>query len=189
MKKIIIALLVLGTICANTFAQEYDVVEVGEESKIAFTNEAYLTVGTPSFVGLFAGMFGAIAQGLADAANGENGEENKKNESVVALSAGYNHYFLNNTLGVGGMITYEKFSIINLLTIQAKLTAQYGWEHFKFYHALSGGVLFVPGSGKPSFAFDITALGLKLDFDRWNVFIEASGPTSAIIKAGGSFKF
>ena len=53
MKKILIALIILGTICANTFAQEYDVVEVGEESKIAFTNEAYLTVGTPSFVGLF----------------------------------------------------------------------------------------------------------------------------------------
>ena len=188
MKKIILALMLLGAVCANTFAQEYDIVEAGEESQVYFDNEVYLTVGTPSLVGLFAGMFGAIAQGIADSMNGENGE-NKDNDPVISISGGYNRYFFNQNLGLGGFVSYEKFSIINLITIQAKVTGQYGWEHFKIYHALSGGILIVPGSGEPAFAFDMTLLGLKLDFDRWNVFIEASGPTTGLIKAGASYKF
>ena len=73
MKKILIALMLLGAICANSFAQEYDIVETGDEVR-TFDNEVYLTVGTPSLVGLFAGMFGAIAQGIADSVNGQEGQ-------------------------------------------------------------------------------------------------------------------
>ena len=188
MKKILIALMLLGTICVNSFAQEYDIVETGDEVR-TFDNEVYLTVGTPSLVGLFAGMFGAIAQGIADSVNGQEGQSKKDNDPVIAVSGGYNRYFLNQNLGVGAFVSYEKFSIIDMLTVQAKITGQYGWEHFKIYHALSGGVLIVPGGGKPSFAFDVTLLGLKLDFDHWDVFVEASGPTTGMIKAGAAFKF
>ena len=49
MKKILIALMILGTISANIFAQEYDIVETGEEVKL-YNNEVYLTVGTPSLM-------------------------------------------------------------------------------------------------------------------------------------------
>ena len=188
MKKILIALMILGTISANIFAQEYDIVETGEEVKL-YNNEVYLTVGTPSLVGLFAGMFGAIAQGIADSVNGTDGEAQKKNDPVIAINGGYNHYFFDQSLGVGGFVSYEKFSLIDMMTVQAKITGQYGWEHFKIYHAISGGILFVPGNDKPSFAFDVTLLGLKADFDRWNAFVEMSGPTTAILKAGASFKF
>ena len=53
MKKIIIALILVGTICANIFAQEYDIVEAGEETQVSKNNEVYLSVGMPSFLGLF----------------------------------------------------------------------------------------------------------------------------------------
>ena len=37
--------------------------------------------------------------------------------------------------------------------------------------------------------FDLTWLGLKLDFDNWNIFIDSSIGCTAFIKAGASFKF
>lgn len=198
MKKILITLMLLGTICANTFAQEYDVVEVGEEVNFNH-NEVYLTAGMPSFLGLFSGMFVAIFEGIGQAANnssnsggsgnsGQSAETKKSGDVAFSLTGGYN-YFFNENFGIGAFASYEKFSSLQLITLQAKVTAQYGWEHFKIYHALSGGVLMAPGADKPGFAFDLTYLGLKLDFDNWNVFVDASIPTTAIIKAGASFKF
>lgn len=186
MKKIIIALLVLGTICANTFAQEYDVVEAGEEINFNH-NEVYLAAGMPSFLGLFSGIFVAIGEGIAQAANQE-GQQNQNKESAFSLAGGYN-YFFNQYFGVGGFATYEKFSSLNLISLQAKLTAQYGWEHFKIYHAASAGLMFAPGVDKPNFIFDLTYIGLKLDFEKWNVFVDASFPSTGIIKVGASFKF
>ncbi len=189
MKKIIIALMLLGAICANTFAQEYDIVEVGEEVNFNH-NEVYLTAGMPSFLGLFSGMFVAIFEGIGQAASnsGQSAETKKSGDVAFSLTGGYN-YFFNENFGVGAFASYEKFSSLQLITLQAKVTGQYGWEHFKIYHALSGGVLMAPGGDKPSFAFDLTYLGLKLDFDNWNIFVDASIPTTAIIKAGASFKF
>ncbi len=198
MKKILIALMLLGAICANTFAQEYDVIEVGEEVNFNH-NEVYLTAGMPSFLGLFSGMFVAIFEGIGQAANnssnsggsgnsGQSAETKKSGDVAFSLTGGYNYYF-NENFAVGAFASYEKFSSLQLITLQAKVTGQYGWEHFKIYHALSGGVLMAPGANKPSFAFDLTYLGLKLDFDNWNIFVDASIPTTAIIKAGASFKF
>ncbi len=189
MKKIIIALLLMGTIFANIFAQEYDVVETGE--MVDFNNnEVYLSVGMPSFLGLFSGMFVAIFEGLAEAGNNSNGNsgESKKNDAVFSIAGGYNYYFTEN-IGLGAMATYEKFSTLSLMSLQAKVTAQYGWEHFKIYHSASGGIMYIPGSEKPNFIFDLTYLGLKLDFEDWNIFIDASIPSTGIIKAGASFKF
>ena len=68
MKKIIIALMLLGAICANTFAQEYDVVDAGEEINFKH-NEVYLAAGMPSFVSLYAGMFIAIFKGIGESAS------------------------------------------------------------------------------------------------------------------------
>ena len=75
MKKLIIALLLLGSIFANTFAQEYDVVEVGEEVDFNHS-EVYATAGIPSFLGLFLGMFNALGEGLAKSLsqNNDSGE-------------------------------------------------------------------------------------------------------------------
>ena len=188
MKKIIIALMLLGSIFANIFAQEYDVVEVGEEVDFN-SSELYVTAGLPSFLGLFSGLFVALGEGLAEAlsSDGESGSQ-KKNESAFSLAAGYNYYFTEN-FGVGGMATYEKFSSLSLMSLQAKVTGQYGWEHFKFYHSASAGIMFIPGADKPNFIFDVTYLGLKLDFENWNVFVDASFPSTGIIKAGASYKF
>ena len=191
MKKIILALLIMGTICVNTFAQAYDVVEAGEEVDFNHS-EVYLSAGMPSFLGIFSGIFVAIGQGLAEAANNKNngGEstEPKKSDPAFTVTAGYNYYF-NEHFAIGAFASYEKFSVLNLITTQAKITGQYGWEHFKIYHSASAGILMVPGAGKPSFAFDVTYLGLKVDFKDWNVFVDASIPMTGIIKAGASFKF
>ena len=190
MKKIIIALMLLGAICVNTFAQEYDIVEAGEE--VDFNNsEVYLSVGMPSFLGLFTGMFVALGEGIAQSLNQNNqeGSETKKSNDVAfSINAGYNYFFTPN-FGVGAFANYEKFDSVSLLAMQAKLTAQYGWEHFKIYQAVAGGIMFIPGAAKPNFIFDVTYLGLKLDFENWNVFVDASIPSTAIIKAGASFKF
>lgn len=186
MKKFVITLMLLSTVFAATFAQGYDVVETGDE--VEFNNdEVYLTAGLPSFLGLFSGMFVAIFEGLADA---NNGESNKKNDAAFSITGGYNHYF-NENFALGGFASYEKFSSLNLVTVQAKVTAQYGWEHFKLYHALSGGVLVVPGSGSKNVSgvFDITYLGAKADFKDFSIFVEGSFPSTAIIKVGASYKF
>ena len=190
MKKIIIALMLLGAICVNSFAQEYDIVEAGEEVDFNHS-EVYLAAGMPSFLGLFAGMFVALGEGLAQSLNQNNeqgGEANKSNDAAFSINGGYNYFFTPN-FGVGAFANYEKFGSLSLIALQAKLTAQYGWEHFKFYQAVSGGVMFIPGGDKPSFVFDVTYLGLKLDFENWNIFVDASIPTTGIIKAGASFKF
>ena len=194
MKKIIIALMLLGAICANTFAQEYDIVEVGEEVNFNH-NEVYLTAGMPSFLGLFSGMFVAIFEGIGQAASnsgnsnnsGNSAETKKSNDVAFSLTGGYN-YFFNENFGIGAFASYEKFSSLQLITLQAKVTGQYGWEHFKIYHAVSGGVLIVPEGGVNPI-FDVTVLGLKADFERFNIFVEGSFPSTAILKAGASFKF
>ena len=189
MKKILIALLLLGAICANSFAQEYDVVNAGEEVDFKHS-EAYLAAGFPSFVGIWSGLFVAIFEGLADAASGNSSgsSESTKSEPAFTLAGGYNYYFTEN-FGLGGFISYEKFSSLSILSIQAKVTAQYGWEHIKFYHSASGGICFIPGGDKPSGAFDITVLGIKFDFDNFNIFIDANFPMTGLLKAGASFKF
>ena len=188
MKKIIIALILVGTICANIFAQEYDIVEAGEETQVSKNNEVYLSVGMPSFLGLFSGMFVAMFEGIGEAMGGNSNGSEKSNDAAFSINGGYNYYFTEN-FGVGAFANYEQFGSMSLIAVQAKLTAQYGWEHFKFYQAVSGGIMFIPGGDKPNFIFDLTYLGLKFDFDKWNIFVDASIPSTAIIKAGASFKF
>ena len=181
MKKILIALMLLGAICANTFAQEYDVVEVGEEITVN-PNEVYLSVGTPSTLQIFGNLFAAIfTLGQADI----------DSFMPVTFTAGYNHYFCDNHLGVGGYVSYEQLFGSNMFTTQAKITGQYGWEHFKIYHSFSAGAMGILGNSSPQVIpmFDLTWLGLKLDFDNWNIFIDSSIGCTAFIKAGASFKF
>lgn len=182
MKKIIVSFMLISFAFAGLFAQELDALE--SEKKVEHTNEVYLSSGTGSLIGLFSGTFIAIADSIATS---KNGEKSEKEAYSFSLSAGYNHFFWNH-LGVGGFVSYESFQPLNLITIQAKVTGQYGWEHFKFYHAVSGGVLIVPDGGV-SPVFDVTLLGLKADFDRFNIFVEGSLPSTGILKAGASFKF
>ncbi len=182
MKKIIMTFMLISFAFAGLFAQEADAFE--SEKKVKNNNEVYLTVGTVSFVGLFSGTFLAIADALA---NYDNDEKVEKETYAISCTAGYNHFFWDH-LGVGGFVSYESFQPLNLITVQAKVTGQYGWEHFKIYHAVSGGVLFVPDGGV-SPVFDVTVLGLKADFERFNIFVEGNFPSTAILKAGASFKF
>lgn len=182
MKKIIITFMLISFAFAGLSAQNADVFEVNE--KVENNNEVYLTTGTASLIGLFSGTFVAIADSLAN-----YNKEEKTDEDVfpISFSAGYNHFFWDH-LGVGGFVSYESFKPLNLFTVQAKITGQYGWEHFKLYHAVSGGILMVPDGGL-SPVFDVTLLGLKADFDNFNIFVEGCLPSTGIIKAGASFKF
>ena len=180
MKKIIIALLLLGSIFANSFAQEYDVVEVGEEVS-GHTNEVYLSAGSLSGLSfiLLVGSLGLIAA-------------NKEESVPLCFTAGYNHYFRDEHLGVGGFISYEPTFGMNMLSLQAKITGQYGWERFKIYHSLSAGamVLGIGDSGPQVIPmFNLTWLGLKFDFDKWNIFIDSSIGSTALLQLGASFKF
>ena len=179
MKKIIIALMLLGAICANTFAQEYDIVEAGEEIDLGLNDEVYLSVGSISGINILGTMFAAIFSfGQFDPS---------ENSMPVTFTGGYNHYFCDNHLGVGGMISYENVFGNNFFTGQAKITGQYGWEHFKLYHSLSLGLAMM--DSEPFFAFDITFLGLKLDFENFNIFFETAGPMTGLVKIGASYKF
>lgn len=182
MKKIIMTFMLISFAFAGLFAQEVEAFET--EKKVENNNEVYLTAGTVSFVGLFSGTFVAIADALANYQNEENAD---KDTVAISFSAGYNHFFWDH-LGFGGFVSYESFQPLNLITVQAKVTGQYGWEHFKIYHAVSGGVLIVPEGGVNPI-FDVTVLGLKADFERFNIFVEGSFPSTAILKAGASFKF
>ena len=193
MKKLIITLLVLGSLCVNVFAQDVDdVVDTNVSTEIDFRhNEVYLSGGTTSLIGAFSGFFVVLGQGFADAVaknKEENPAESYANAPAFGLTAGYN-YFFNKHFAVGGMTTYEKFLSMNLFSLQAKLTAQYGWTHFKIYHSASAGFIFIPEADNPFFIFDLTYIGLKFDFDRFNIFIEGSVPSTSLLKLGASFKF
>lgn len=191
MKKIVLCFMIFAFAISGIFAQTYDDEDLVESLEIC-ENEVYLTAGTSSFVGVLGGMVLAIAQALV---NGENQSETEggdeldagKTSSPFTITAGYNHYFWNH-LGVGGFISYESISNLNLLGLQAKVTGQYGWEHFKFYHAFSGGILVIPDGGVIPI-LDVTLLGLKADFDNFNIFLEACMPSTALIKVGASYKF
>ena len=184
MKKIIIALMLLGTICANTFAQEYDVVEAGEEFN-ANVNEVYVSAGSVSAINVFSTMFLAIFSfGQIDM--------DEIGGLPVTFTAGYNHYFKDNHLGVGGMLSYENVFGNNFLTLQGKITGQYGWEHFKIYHSASLGMALFAGSTmgvQPLIGFDFTLVGLKVDFKDFNIFAEVAAPMTGLIKLGASYKF
>lgn len=188
MKKIIIALLVLGSLCVNCFAQEVEPVDNSVSDDIRH-HEVYVAAGTSSFIGLFSGIFVALGEGIAQAAN-QNKDNNtsSKDDFAMGFTTGYN-YFINPYFGVGGMFTYEKFSSLHLLSLQAKVTGQYGWTHFKFYQSASAGIMFIPGADTPNFIFDIVYLGLKADFDRFNIFVEGAFPATSIVKIGASMKF
>ena len=188
MKKIITALLVLGCLCLNCFGQEIETADISFQNDFRH-HEVYASAGPSSFIGLFSGVFVAIAQGIADGAGGNPNDNNENNNNfAMGFTTGYNYYF-NKYLALGGMLTYEKFSTVNLLSFQAKVTGQYGWTHFKFYQSASAGIMYVVGADKPNFIFDITYLGLKADFDRFSIFLEGSFPSTAIAKAGATFKF
>ena len=200
MKKLLISILLMTTIFAGVFAQGYDIVEAGDEYDF-YNNEVYLTAGSPSCIGLIIGAFSAIGEGLgqaltqsannSDNSNNSNNStetvEDKADEIPFTFTAGYNYYF-NQHLALGAYASYEKFASFSFITIQSKFTVQYGWEHFKFYHSVSGGVLIVPGGGVTGIG-DLTYLGMKADFKDFSIFAEGSFPTTAVFKIGASYKF
>ena len=182
MKKIIIALMLLGSIFANIFAQEYDVVEVGEEVNTQ-VNEVYLSVGTISVLQLGLDLFATMfSLGTADTSEGS---------LPVSFAAGYNRYLNDNHLGLGGFITYERMMGTNVITVQGKITGQYGWEHFKLYHAfgLGAGVFFGNTDTQIIPALDLTVVGIKFDFDNFNIYSDFALGTSPLVKLGASYKF
>lgn len=186
MKKKIITILILGIFCVNLFAQEV----ISESSYTVVDenpNELYIAAGLPSVIGLFSGVILAIGEGIADSINDNQNDESDSNGAAYTVAFGYNHFF-NDFIGVGVMGTFEQFNTLQLASLQAKATVQYGWEHFKFYHALSAGVMTV-NADAASFIFDLTYLGLKLDFNSFNIFVDASLPSTGIIKVGAAFKY
>ena len=178
MKRFIIVMIFFSVILSASFSENDSNSKTNSKNEPK-NNEIYFTFGTPSFIGLMAGAFKAISDEL----------EEKKDSSAncFTITSGYNH-FLGKHLGLGGFVSYEKFATLNLMTVQAKTTLQYGFKHVKLYHSLSAGVLSALGYGS-TLAFDIAYLGLKLDFSQFNLFAEACCPTTAILKVGASYKF
>ena len=190
MKKIVFVLLFFTVLFGKAFAQEDEFVEVDIVTSIPSdlkTNEIYFSAGSASYVGVFSGLFAAVATSIVTATSEDKNDDSEYDPSF-SFALGYNHYFWDH-LGVGGFVNYENTLGLNFLTFQAKITGQYGFEHFKFYHALSGGILCVPGAEGIAPVFDVTLLGLKADFERFSIFIETCAPTTAILKLGASFKF
>ena len=185
MKKIVFMLLIFTVLFGKAFAQENDFDEV--EIVGTKTNEIYFSAGSASFAGLFSGLFAAVATAIVESTSEEKNNESE-NMPAFSLCLGYNHYFWDH-LGVGGFVNYENALGLNLLAFQAKITGQYGFEHFKFYHAISGGILCVPGSEGVGPVFDVTLLGIKYDHANFSIFAETCIPTTAIIKLGASYKF
>ena len=189
MKKIVFMLLIFTVLFGKAFAQENDFDEVeivGTVPSDLKTNEIYFSAGSASFMGIFSGLFAAVAKSIATSLSEEEIEE--ENANAFSISMGYNHYFWDH-LGVGGFVNYENALGLNFLSFQAKITGQYGFEHFKFYHSVSGGILCVPGAEGVAPVFDVTLLGIKYEHKYFSIFAETCIPTTAMLKLGASYKF
>ena len=185
MKRLPFIFILLSILIGKAFSAEPVQVTV-ETDKSLIKNEAYLSIGTVSCIGLFGGAINAIADSISEAKN-DKPEEEKEPFEAFSVGLGYNLY-LFDILGFGGFLNYEKFGSLNLLSAQAKLTVQYGFTHFKFYHAVSGGALFISDNAICP-VFDVTLLGLKLDFEDFNIFLEGSLPSTAFLKLGFGYYF
>ena len=188
MKRLITLLFLFFIFLTSLSAQVKVQAEPGKTSDgtLFFKNEGYISLGTVSCVGLLGGMFFSIADAIADSTN-DNDTDDDKTFEAYSFCFGYN-LFLVDFLGLGIFGNMERFGELTLGSVQAKLTVQYGWKHFKFYHAVSGGAMFIT-EGAVCPCFDVTVLGLKLDFDNMNIFVEGALPTTGLIKAGVSVYF
>lgn len=175
MKKFLLIIGLFALTVSATFAQDIDFVETGDEINFN-SNELYISCGTPSMASIVTPLFtimftaGTVVPEI----------------SKGTYSGGYNYYF-NEHWAVGGNITYEKVSSKPSLSFQAKGTAQYGWTHFKFYHALSIGIMSIGTTCNP--IFDVIPLGMKLDYNDFNIFVETSIISTGLLKIGASYKF
>ena len=182
MKKLIIFLFLSSFFVANAFS------EVSfEADRDIIKNEAYISVGTVSCVGLFGGIFNSLADSISEAYEDSKSSEDEEPFEAFSIGLGYNLILLD-FLGLGGFVNFEKFGTLDLVSAQLKLSVQYGFTHFKFYHAVSGGALFIEDNAVCPI-FDITVLGLKLDFDDFNIFVEGCLPSTAFVKAGFAYYF
>ena len=181
MKRLIVILFIFSLIIGNLFCEE-----TGKRDS-DIKNEAYLSIGTVSGIGLISGMAFAITDAIGNSLKEEEAAKDNEPFEMFSINLGYN-IFLIDFLGLGGFLNFERIGQMNLISAQLKVTAQYGWTHFKFYHALSGGVLFIDDAAV-SPIFDVTILGLKLDFENWNIFTEVSLPSTAMLKLGAGYYF
>lgn len=188
MKKLITLLFLFTLLLGSLSAQVTAELEQGTTSDGTpfFKNEGYISVGTVSCVGLLGGMFFSIADSIADSINDTETKDDKPFEAY-SFCLGYN-LFLVDFIGIGIFGNMERFGQLTLGSVQAKLTVQYGWKHFKFYHAVSGGAMFISEDAVCPI-FDITVLGLKFDFDSFNIFVEGALPSTGLLKAGASVYF
>ena len=190
MKKLIIILFIFSFFIGNAFSREN--VEVKVETKSSSSsnklikNEGYISLGTVSCIGLFGGMFSSLADSITEANRNNKNNEDEPFEAY-SIGLGYN-LFLFDILGLGAVINLEKFGQLYLTSAQGKLTLQYGFPRFKFYHAVSGGILFISDTAI-SPIFDVTVLGLMLDLDDCNIFVEGCFPSTAFLKIGFGYYY
>ncbi len=185
MKRLLFILIIFSILIGKTFADERITVSAEADDRL-ITNEAYISIGTVSMVGLLGGIFSSLADSIAEA-NNENKDDEDEHFEAFSLGLGYNLYLVD-FLGLGAFLNFERFGNLSLVSAQLKLTAQYGFTHFKFYHAVSGGALFISDCAITPI-FDVTYLGLKLDFEDFNIFVEGSLPSTALLKIGYAYYF
>lgn len=175
MRKFIICFLLFSLFLGKAFSQE-------DYNSRLVTNQVSFSVGTVSAVGLFGGLFFPVPDSVKN-----NSKENIKPFEAYSVSIGYDLILLD-FLGLGLFANYDKFGKFEAVSGQAKLTIQYGPRMVKFYHSISGGALIVPHAAMMPI-FDVTVLGIKLLLDDFSVFLEASAPSTGLLKVGAAYNF
>ena len=98
MKRLLFILIIFSILIGKTFADERITVSAEADDRL-ITNEAYISIGTVSMVGLLGGIFSSLADSIAEA-NNENKDDEDEHFEAFSLGLGYNLYLVD-FLGLG----------------------------------------------------------------------------------------
>ncbi len=130
---------------------------------------------------------------LAPAASLSEEEEDYDFSDSGVFNLGALYYF-GDHLYAGAGATFQRFHAletdINFVTFMAEGGVQYGWERFKFYHALGAGLGWLAFDNNPYFAFNVTILGMKVRFydDFW-FYLESNVGQKGFFQGGLRYRF
>lgn len=165
-------------------------------------NEIYVGYGTFSCVPIVVGIYDALGNAIS-------GDTDSSSNMSGVIQAGYNRSLFSHLL-LGANVSYESFSFESdnynsendyaLLSLQGKITLQYGLSKLKLYHAASFGPCLLMSETHDdgiketdtgySYIFNFTLLGLKVDIAKgFGVFADLNLGSGGILSVGASYKF
>lgn len=176
-----------------------------KKEKDLSNHEIYIGYGFPGSLGpiMLSGLENLIVLIFT------GGTHETKIKQYGTAQVGYDwHCIPGKGLLVGGIITVEPFtttaqststntegSIVEavLLSLQASVKYQYGWEYVRLYHGLSAGLGLVfsdNSSVSPTFIMNIIPIGVKVGKEKYPCFFADIGlGSTAIVNAGISYRF